>query len=151
MSETKEFEGANEVQVSQISFSKVGDIVVGYFTNSKDIVTQNGPSKVYELKGLFGEFHLANTTTDANGNKVTTVKEPGVQVEQGKYYTLFGGKQALDDLFRQSKYGQKVGIKFLEAVPSKVKGHSAFKKFKVVQWNEFDPALSMDDSIQVEQ
>ena len=151
MSETKEFEGAKEVQVAAVSFSKVGDLIVGYFTgNQKKIITQNGPSTIYEIKGLFGEFHLADTITDANGNKVTTVKEPGIQVEAGTFYTLFGGKQAIDDLFRQSKFGQKVGIKFEEAVPSKVKGHSAFKKFKVVQWDETDPELKTDEMIIVE-
>ena len=137
------FDGANEVQVSSISFSKVGDEVVGYFTgNRKDIMTQNGPSVVYEVKGLFGSFHLAETTDDGNGNKVTKIKEPAIEVDQGKYYTLFGGKKNIDDLFRQSKPGQKIGIRFVEAVPSKVKGHSAFKKFKCVNWPEFDPEIT---------
>ena len=71
------FDGANEVQVSSISFSKVGDEVVGYFTgNRKDIMTQNGPSVVYEVKGLFGSFHLAETTDDGAVRQPTPPDAP---------------------------------------------------------------------------
>lgn len=141
------FAGGQEVAPNQARFNKIGDYIVGYFVGSKDINGKNGPIKLYELKGVQGEFHEADVTTDENGNKNTAILEPAVQVVAGDYYNLFGGKDSIDSLFAKAKINQKVGLKFEKATPSKIKGNSPFKTIKTVMWDDFDkPSNMIDDS-----
>jgi len=133
------FEGAREVKPSRIAFAKVGDYVIGYYNNKKIVDFESGPTPVYEIKGILGQFHTAKTTTDENGNKVVKVDEPAVNIDAGDYYTLIGGKDVVDGLFKKAKLGQKVGVRFKEAKPSKKPGFAAFKVFEVFMWDEQDP------------
>ncbi len=132
-------QGGKEIKPNRVSFSKIGDYVIGYFSGSKKVNTANGEATLYELKGVMGEYHNAETTSDANGNKVIKVDEQATPVEAGEYYTVFGGKQSVDDGFRKAKLGQRVGIKFKEAIASKKAGNSAFKVMSFKVWEEFDP------------
>lgn len=138
------FSGAREVAPSQVSFSKIGDYIIGYFSGSKDVIANDKAVKIYELKGIQGEFHTSTTTTDDNGNKSTTVDKDGIQVVENEFYTVWGGKSAIDDLFKKAKIGQKVGIRFEKSIPSKTKGNAPFKEFKPVMWDEFDTSNPMD-------
>lgn len=141
------FDGAQEIAPSQVSFGKKGDYIIGYFTGSKDITTNNGDTKLYELKGIQGEFHVSSSTNDENGNKVVTIaKEPTV-IAAGDYYSVWGGKSAVDDLFKKVKIGQKVGVRFEDAIPSKKKGNSPFKVMKTVMWDEMDTSSPMDNVV----
>jgi hypothetical protein len=146
------FDGAKDVKPNQVSFAKVGDLIAGYFTGHKDVIGKNGPIKLYEVKGLFGSYHGQEITADANGNKIVKVIEPPVEVVQGEYYTIFGGKDSIDGLFKKAKYGQKVGLRFESATPSKTKGNSPFKVFKTVMWDEIDPDMgaSSEETVSVE-
>lgn len=133
------FEGGREVKPSRISFAKVGDYVIGYFNQSKIVQFENGATPVYELKGIAGQFHTSKNTTDENGNKVVTVDENPVNVDKGDYYTLIGGKESIDSMFKKARLGQKVGIKFESVKPSKKPGFSGFKVFAPFMWDEQDP------------
>jgi len=139
------FEGAQEIAPSQVSFGKVGDYVIGYYQGHKVITTSNGDSKLYELKGIQGEFHVTTNGDDGNGNKVTTVAKEPTKISVGDFYTVWGGKSKIDDLFAKAKLGQKVGVRFEAAIPSKTKGHSAFKDFKTVMWDEYDTSNPISD------
>lgn len=139
------FDGAQEVKPNQVSFGKKGDYIIGYFTESKVITTSNGDTKLYELKGIQGEYHSTETTDDGNGNKVIKVDEKPTKINEGEFYSVWG-KQAIDDLMSKSRLGQKVGIRFEEAIPSKKKGNSAFKVFKTVMWDEYDTSNPISDA-----
>jgi hypothetical protein len=134
------FDGAQEIAPSQVSFGKIGDYIIGYYTGHKDITTSNGDTKLYELKGIQGEFHITTNEDDGNGNKIVKVAKDATPITVGDYFNVWGGKSAIDDLFKKVKIGQKVGVRFEEAIPSKKKGNSAFKVFKTVMWDEMDPS-----------
>lgn len=133
------FAGSKEVAPSRITFSKVGDYVIGYYNAKKIVDFESGPTPVYELKGITGQFHTSKSMTDENGNKVTKVSESPVPITPREYYTLIGGKDAIDDLFKKSRLGQKVGIKFTSVKPSKKPGYAGFKVFEPHMWDEVDP------------
>ena len=145
MADKDPFAGGQDVTPNQARFNKVGDYIIGFFTGSKEINGTNGPIKLYSVKGIQGEYHEAESDVDANGNKVTTIVEPGVKVNAGDYYNIFGGKDSIDDLFKKAKIGQKVGLRFEEAIASKTKGNSPFKVIKPVMWDEFDKTNPMDE------
>jgi hypothetical protein len=138
------FLGAREVTPSQVSFSKIGDYIIGYFNGSKDVIANDKAVKIYELKGIQGEFHTSTTTIDDNGNKSITVDKDAIKVGENEFYTVWGGKSAIDDLFKKAKLGQKVGIRFERSIPSKTKGNAPFKEFKTVMWDEYDTTNPMD-------
>lgn len=141
------FASGKEVRQNQVAFNKLNDYVIGYFVGSKDITTDRGITKLYEVKGAEGAFHNAVTTTDENGNKLVTVDKDSTKIEPGDFYTIWGGKDSIDDLFKKVKLGQKLGLRFEEAIPSKKKGNSPFKVFKTVMWDEYDQSNPMDDAV----
>lgn len=139
------FAGGQEVKPNQVSFGKIGDFIIGYYTGHKEITTDRGVTKLYELKGILGEYHNVETTSDENGNKQVKVDANATKVEAGDYFNVWGGKDAIDSLFAKSKLGQKVGVRFEEAIPSKKKGNSPFKVFKTVMWDEYDTSNPISD------
>lgn len=140
------FDGAQEIAPSQVSFGKKGDYIIGYFTGSKEVTTNNGDTKLYELKGIQGEFHVSSSSNDDNGNKITTVADKATPVVVGDFYSIWGGKSAIDDLFKKVRLGQKVGVRFEEALPSKKKGNSPFKVMKTVMWDEYDTSNPISEA-----
>lgn len=133
------FEGAKVLKPNRVTWGKVGNYIIGYYYGSKVVDTNNGKATIYELKGLMGEYNELETTDDGNGNKLTKVLEPAIAVEAGDFYNLFGGKDTIDSLFKKSKLGQKVGLRFTKATPSKTKGNSPFKTIETAMWDEVDP------------
>lgn len=136
--------GGREIKPNTVAFGKPGNWVKGVYTGKKTIQTANGPSTLYELKGLAGEYNPTENDMDDNGNKVTKVL-PAVTVVEGDYYNVWGGKQTIDDGFRKVKYGTIVAVQFTEAKKSKVAGHSAFKIFRFVEYG-MDPNYAGDSS-----
>ena len=133
--------GGKEVKSNQVKFSKVGDYVIGYFQDKRAVTTANGNTTLYQLRGVLGQYHGAENTSDENGNKVVNVDKVATPVVEGDFYFVFGGKQQIDDGFRKAKIGQKVGIQFKEANKAKKAGNSPFKVFKFVIYDEMDPEL----------
>lgn len=131
--------GGKEVRPNRVSFSKVGDFVIGYKIQEKLIEANGKPTKVYQIKGVQGQFHGSVTTFDENGNKNVVVDKEPTMVYPGEYYTVFGGKDTIDDGMKKAKLGQKVGIQFTAATPSKKAGNSPFKIFKFVVFEDMDP------------
>lgn len=131
--------GGKEVKPNRVSFSKVGDYVLGYKIQEKLIEANGKPVKVYQVKGIAGQFHGSETKPDENGNKVVTVDKEATVVYPGEYYTLFGGKDVIDDGMKKAKVGQKVGVQFVSVSPSKKPGFAAFKGFKFVLFDDVDP------------
>lgn len=133
------FAGGKVLKPNRVSWGKVGNYIIGYFTSSKMVQTSNGNAMLYELKGILGQYNEIQNEDDGNGNKLVKVVEPAVDVVAGDYYTVFGGKDSIDSLFKKAKLGQKVGLKFSKATPSKTKGNSAFKTIETALWDENDP------------
>lgn len=141
------FEGGQDVKPNQVSFGKKGDFIIGFYSGKKDIQTDRGTTYLYEVIGEQGHYHNSETTQDDNGNKVVKVDEKPTPVEKGEYYTVWGGKDAIDDLFKKASVHQKVGIRFEDAIPSKKKGNSPFKVMKTVMWDEhYDPLEGAGES-----
>lgn len=124
------FAGGKEMLDTPVSFAKIGDWVKGTFTGFKAINTDNGPTKLYEIKGQRGSYHTSETKNDENGNKVVTVIEPAVEVNPGDFLKIWGGKGKIEDGFKKAKIGQIIAIKFESTTPSKKQGYSPFKNFR---------------------
>ena len=111
-----------------VSWGKVGDFVEGTLTDvvvrevqddKKGLVRKN----TYEIKADDGQYH----TTDDNKNPV----EPPIKCTEGEYFTVWGGKQTIDNGLRKAKIGQKVKMVFAGEGEPKKKGYSGFKLIKV--------------------
>jgi len=118
--------GGQEMTTQSVTFGKVGDWIKMTFTGKKTVDNPNKPGEkvnLYEGKGWVGGlFH----TVDGKKNPV----EPAVEVQAGSFYVVWGGKQAIDDLFSRSKLGDVVGIQFKEEQESKTKGNAPFKIYR---------------------
>lgn len=136
--------GGVEVTSQAVTFGKPGDFIKGTYTGVKDVKTDLGPTKLYELKGLVGMYH----TVDGKKNPV----EPAVKISEGQFYDVWRGREggAIDKLFSRSKLGDIVSIQFKEEQPSKNKGYAPFKVFKTVQYGA-DPNYAGESSDGIEQ
>lgn len=140
------FAGGKEIKPNKVAFNKIGDFIIGYWVGVKDVNGQNGPIKLYELKGIMGSYHEADTTTDPEtGQKIVKVHENAELVEADDYYILYGGKDQIDGLFKKARIGQKVGLRFESVIPAKKAGNSPFKTFKTTLWDEMDPGTDIED------
>lgn len=137
------FAGSKEVKPGKFTWGKVGDYIIGYFTSSKEIDTPNGRSKIYEIKGITGEYHFSEKKADENGNMVVNVDKETTQIEAGNYYGVWGGKvsdpKQLDEFFKKVKFGQKIGIQLKEKKPNKNPSYSPTNIFTTRMWDEQDP------------
>lgn len=131
--------GGTEVTSQAVTFGKPLDFIKGTYTGSKDVKTDLGPTKLYELKGIVGNYH----TVDGKKNPV----EPAVAVTAGEFYNVWRGREngAIDGLFRKSKLGDIIAIQFVEEQPAKTKGYAPFKVFKTMQFGK-DPSYAGEDS-----
>lgn len=114
--------GGVEVTSQTVSFGKPGDFIKGTYTSKKYVESKE--NWLYELKGDVGQFHPLDE------NKAPVDKP--TMVDKGEYYQVWGGKSAIDDLFKKARFGEIVAVKFHEAVPSKTKGNAPFKVFKTL-------------------
>ena len=90
----------------------------------------------YELKADFGSYHKL----DDKKNPV----EPAIEVVANEFYNI-GGKDSIEKQMRNIKVGQKIGFKFIEETPSKVKGHAPAKIIKVFAPKNDDGSFKMDE------
>lgn len=133
------FAGGTELASSVINFNKIGDWFKGAFIGFTTTTNAEGKQvKMYEFIGDSGVFHNSEQGVDENGNKVTKVVTPPVQVEKGVFYKMWGGKKILDEKLGLVKKGQIVGIKFESTMPAKKSGYSPTKVFLVKGFGE-DP------------
>ena len=137
------FAGSKEVTPGKFTFGKIGDYIIGYFNSVKEIDTQNGRSKLYEIKATNGQYHNSVTSFDANGNKQVKVDEEATVLETGAFYPVWGKKVSdpgqLDNFFHNIKFGQKIGVQLKELKPSKTAGYSPLKIYKTNVFPEIDP------------
>lgn len=141
MPEKDPLAGGREVSSSTITFGKVGDFIKGTYVGKKLI--QSKSVYLYELKGMAGVYH----TVDGKKNPV----EPGVTIEAGAYYQVWGGQSAtsgaakIDELFKKSRFGDIVAIRLDEEVESKTKGNAPFKKYRTLEFG-VDPEYAGESS-----
>ena len=85
--------GGQEMTTQTVTFGKIGDFIKGTYTGKKSVKNPNkdGMVNLYEVKGAIGLLH----SVDGKKNPI----EPGNAVQPGSFYVVWGGKQAIDDLF----------------------------------------------------
>ena len=137
------FAGAKEIKPGKFNFGKVGDYIVGYFHSVKEVDTDSGRARIYNIKACSGQYHNTDTSFDANGNKVVTVDEAVTKLDENVLYPVWGKAVdkagQIDDFLKVVKLNQKVAIQLKEFKPSKKKGYSPLKIYKTMAWPEFDP------------
>ena len=120
--------GGKEVTTQSVSWGKAGDYIKGTYTGKKFV--QSKGQNIYEIKASVGSYH----EVDAKKNPV----EPAIEVQEGAFYQVWGksvGREgAIDELFKKSKFGDIIAIKFMDETPPKVKGNAPFKVFKTMQF-----------------
>ena len=143
MTEKDPLEGGQEMTTQSVTFGKVGEFIKGTYTGKKMVKNPNkeGDVYLYELKGLIGQFH----NVDGKKNPI----EPAVAVQPGAFYVIWGGKQAIDDLFARVRFGEVVAVKFKEEVESKTKGNAPFKVYTTLTFG-MDESYMGEDSGSVE-
>ena len=77
---------------------------------------------IYEIKADSGQFH----NIDDKKNPI----EPPIKCGVGEYFTVWGGRETIDNVMRKAKIGQKVKLFFAEEGEPKKKGYSGFKLIK---------------------
>lgn len=139
-----EMEGGQELKPNSVSFGKVGDWIKGTYVGVKKVTANEKTTNLYEITGIAGQYTPIENSFDENGQKVSKLLAP-VKVNPGEYYSIWGGKSAIDDGFKKAKFGEIVGVMFKEASPSKKAGHSPFKIMMVKSFG-MDPNYMGDSS-----
>lgn len=118
--------GGQEMTTQTVTFGKIGNFIKGTYTGKKTVKNPNkdGVVNLYEVKGMIGHLH----NVDGKKNPI----EPGYDVQAGSFYVVWGGKQAVDDLFSRSKLGDIIAIQFKDEQESKTKGNAPFKILKTL-------------------
>lgn len=132
--------GGKEVTSQAVSFGVPGDFIKGTYTSKKYIESKD--NYLYELKGDVGQYHPLDDTKHPVAEATSVIK--------GEFYQIWGGKAAIDDLFKKSKFGDIVAVKFEQETPAKTKGNNPFKVFKTMQFGA-DPDYMGEDSSVVSQ
>ena len=132
--------GGTEVASQAVTFGKVGDFIKGTYTGKKLVHANDKDTLLYELKGKVGFYH----TVDGKKNPI----EPAMDIVEGSYYNVWGGKDVIDSLFAKSKLGDIVAVQFTEEVESKTKGHAPFKKYKTIQFGRDAEYMGEDSNSQ---
>lgn|SRR3990167_3827668 len=131
--------GGQEMTTQTVTFGKVGNFIKGTYVGKRAVKNPNneGMVNIYEVKGILGEFH------EVDGKK--NPKEPAVGIAEGSFYSIWGGKTAIDDLFGRVRLGEIVAIQFKEEVESKTKGNAPFKVLRCLTFGK-DPSYMGQDS-----
>jgi hypothetical protein len=128
------FDAENEVKSSFIQWGKPGDYLQGTLTDKREVENQLADKKgemqtIYEILVEKGEYHIIKEDKSID-DKATTLKE-------GDVWSI-GGKAAIDSQMRNVKIGQKLGMKYMEEVPSKTKGYNPTKVIKIFTAGEMN-------------
>lgn len=120
------FNEDNLVQNNWIKFSVIGDSVFGTLVAVREMQSrlpgkEKELVKVYEIKADGGEFH------DVKDKKIL---ETPVKITAGEYWNVGGGFM-IDNSLRNVKVGTKIGIKYTDDRPAKIKGFNDMKIKKV--------------------
>lgn len=121
------YDDANEVKSPIIDWGEVGDNINGTFIGANKAETQYGPNILYEIKADGGEYHVI---TDKVVAKEVT------EIPAGEIWAVWGRGEMFDSQMKRIKFGQKLGIKFMESRPS-TKGNPA-KIVKIFTTGEMD-------------
>jgi hypothetical protein len=128
------FDAENEVKSSFIQWGKPGDHIVGTLVDKREVENQLADKAgtmqtIYELLVEKGEYHIIKEDKSID-EKATTLNPSDIW--------SIGGKAAIDSQMRNVKIGQKVGMKYMEEVPSKTKGYNPTKVIKIYTSGEMN-------------
>lgn len=113
----------NEAQNSFISWSEVGDYLLGTLSIVKK-VKSTLPGKememqsIYEVKVKEGQYHVLD-------EKKKLIAEP-IVLNEGDIISV-GGRKTIDSRMARVKIGQIFGLKFTDEQPAKTKGFNPTK------------------------
>lgn len=143
----KHLDGMREAKNNFVKFSKVGDFVKGTLVDTRTMKStlpgkDGHKNTVFEVMVHAGEYHDAESSVDANGNKTVKVSENPTVLNEGDFVTV-GAKddiapdgkvlnKGLTDNLRNVKVGQIVAFQFTEIKPSKTPGFAPAKIIKVL-------------------
>lgn len=115
------WDDSNEVKTTTVSWGKVGDNIQGTLVGAREVETTFGPRVLFEVKADTGVFHDGDVKTE---------------ISQDEVWGVWGKDQILTSSLQRLKFGQKVGLKFVEEKKSKF-GNPA-KIVKVFTTGEMD-------------
>lgn len=96
---------------------------------------ENEMVNVYELKADTGSFHEVD-------DKKKLIETP-ITINAGEIWSI-GGKAGIDAQMRNIKVGQKVGFKYTDEQPNKIKGYAPSKSIKIFAPKNDDGTPQMD-------
>lgn len=141
------FNEENEVQSNWVKFNvPLEDKITGTLIAIREMKStlpgnEGELVKIYELKADAGSFHELD-------DKKKVIEEP-IVVEAGSIWSI-GGRPIIDRQMQNVKIGQKIGLKYIEEVPSKTKGFSPAKTIKVYTPKNDDGSYKMDEAFLAE-
>ena len=141
------FNEENEVQSNWVKFNvpledKITGTLIAIREMKSTLPGKEGEIvKIYELKADAGSFHELD-------DKKKVIDE-AVVVEAGSIWSI-GGKPIIDRQMQNVKIGQKIGLKYIEEVPSKTKGFNPAKTIKVYTPKNDDGSYKMDEAFLAE-
>lgn len=131
----------NEASNNFISWSEVGDFVLGTLVSSKEVPStlpdkKGEMQKIYEVKVKEGQYHILD-------DKKKVVEDP-IILTAGDILSV-GGRKTIDSRMGRVKIGQVFGLKFTEELPSKTKGFNPTKLIKVYTPKDSKGDFEMDE------
>lgn len=131
---------SNEAVNSFISWSEVGDYILGTLLSTKEVKStlpgkENEMQKIYEVKVKDCSYHVLD-------DKKKLVEEPIIP-DVGSIVSV-GGRKTIDSRMAHIKRGQVFGLKFCEELPSKTKGFNPTKLIKVYTPKDASGEFEMD-------
>lgn len=118
----------NEVQSNWVKFNvPMQDKIFGTLIAKRSVAStmkgkEGEKNMVYDLKADEGVYHALDDSKKL-------IDEP-IEVIAGGFYSV-GGTNIIDRQMKNIIIGQKVGLKFIEEMPSKTKGFAPAKIIKV--------------------
>lgn len=140
--EINDFDDTNVVPSNWISWNvPIEDKIFGTLISKKQMKStlpgkEDEMTNVYEMKADYGSFHQVD-------EKKKVIDEP-VLIAEDEIYNI-GGKSIIDRQMQNIKIGQKIGLKFIEELPSKTKGFNPAKIVKVFAPKNDDGTPKMDE------
>jgi len=128
------FDAENEVKSSFIQWGKPTNFIIGTLVDKREVENQLADKAgtmqtIYEILVEKGEYNVINEDK-------SIAKEP-TELKAGEIWSI-GGKAAIDSQMRNVKIGQKLGMKYMEEVPSKTKGYNPTKVIKIYTSGEMN-------------
>lgn len=138
----------NEVQSNWMKFNvPMEDKIFGVLLSKEQVTSQmqgREGQKVWRY-----DIKATERTSFHKLDENLKLVEEAIVIEPGDIYSV-GGTAVIDRQMKNIRIGQMIGLKFIEEVPAKVKGHHPAKIVKVFAPKNPDGSPLMDDAVAAE-